>query len=94
MYGEKLWTLVPPKDAVFSNMPSKRFWDEGGASRSAAARRCVQQAGDLLLVPDNWGHTTYNTRTSVGLAQEVAARLHSPWRQAAERGEWRPPDPR
>ena len=35
--------------------------------------RCVQEAGDLLYVPSNWGHTTLNLRASVGFAQECNA---------------------
>ena len=34
---------------------------------------CEQRAGDLLFVPNNWGHAVLNLEPSVGLAVEVVA---------------------
>ncbi|EGB02224.1 expressed protein, partial [Aureococcus anophagefferens] len=36
------------------------------------ARTCVQRAGDVLFVPNNWGHAVLNLRTSVGVAAELS----------------------
>ena len=33
---------------------------------------CVQRPGDVLFVPDNWGHAVLNLAPSVGFASEVA----------------------
>ena len=31
---------------------------------------CMQRAGDVLYVPNGWGHAILNTRTSIGFAGE------------------------
>merc|ERR1712094_38551 len=54
VYGRKLWVLVQPKDAVFANTPAKHYLaneHEQWWAHNRDARRCVQQAGDLLMVP-------------------------------------------
>lgn len=33
---------------------------------------CVQEAGDLVFVPDMWGHGVYNEADSVGFAAEFS----------------------
>lgn len=38
--------------------------------RGDSVYRCEQRAGDVLVLPDLWGHLTYNLQTSVGFAQE------------------------
>ena len=35
------------------------------------AFECTQLAGELMFVPSNWMHTTYNLQASIGLAVEV-----------------------
>ena len=35
--------------------------------------RCVQRSGDMVVLPEDWGHLTYNIATSVGLAKEFTA---------------------
>ena len=37
-----------------------------------AGTASVQRAGDVLVLPDLWGHLTINVETSVGIAQEFA----------------------
>ena len=32
---------------------------------------CVQRAGDIIMVPENWGHGVVNVQQSVALATEV-----------------------
>ena len=41
-------------------------------ARNATIYRCEQRAGDMLVLPDLWGHLTYNVETSVGYAQEFS----------------------
>jgi hypothetical protein len=33
--------------------------------------RCTQRSGDVMLVPKMWGHATYNTQASIGVAFEL-----------------------
>ena len=38
--------------------------------------RCEQRAGDVVIVPDLWGHATLNRQPSIGWASETAADRH------------------
>ena len=66
-YGRKKWYLFPPKDAIYTNISSKE-WLKRHSTK--AALECVQQAGDVLFVPDFWGHGTINLMASVAVASE------------------------
>ena len=76
VYGRKAWWLAPPRDAAYSSTPAAR-WAEGGATRYASAGRtllrCEQRAGDVLYLPDFWGHAVLNLQPSVGVATEFAS---------------------
>ena len=75
-YGRKHWTLLPPRDAVYSATPVRRWHALGGRARLRAEGRavyeCVQQPGDVLYIPDHVGHAVLNLAPSVGFAVEVA----------------------
>lgn len=82
VYGRKRWTLLPPNDAVYGALPVREWHAAGGpeALRDQGHRvlECVQRPGDMLYVPDHWGHAVLNMEPSVGFATEVAtARGHS-----------------
>ena len=66
-YGRKKWYLFPPKDAVYTSLSSKEWLERHGTE---GALECVQQAGDVLFVPDFWGHGTINLMPSVAVASE------------------------
>ena len=77
VYGRKRWFLAPPAHAVFSMLPAHqwvthrlpRLRERANESR---LYQCDQAAGDLLVLPDLWGHLTYNLAVSIGIAQEFA----------------------
>ena len=82
VYGRKKWTLLPPADAIYGAMPVREWHAAGGPEALRAEGRqvleCVQQPGDVVYVPDHWGHAVLNVEPSVGFATEVAtARGHS-----------------
>jgi len=82
VFGRKRWTLLPPRDAVYSALPVFEWHRAGGVEalrrEGRTALECTQRAGDVLYVPDHWGHAVLNLQTSVGFATEVAtARGHS-----------------
>ena len=44
--------------------------EQQGESMSGTRLRCIQEAGDLVVIPALWGHMTYNLKASIGLAKE------------------------
>jgi len=76
VHGKKLWALWPPPQAVYSTRHPASFMPAPQAPRqslawASAQIECVQHAGDVLFVPDAWGHAVLNVEPSVGFAQEV-----------------------
>ena len=79
-FGKKLWLLTAPQDGAFSTrsaaqslvdeLSRRRRGGDGGGDRGGDCRLVEQRAGDLLVLPEGWGHLTYNLRTSVGMSQE------------------------
>ena len=43
----------------------------GLARRGFRPLECAQQSGDVLVVPELWGHAVLNVRTSIAIATEV-----------------------
>ena len=58
----------PPAQATYATAPAFFAFRE----EAPGARTCVQRAGDVLFVPNNWGHAVLNLRTSVGVAAELS----------------------
>jgi hypothetical protein len=73
LHGQKRWWLYPPADAFYSSLPANELLaelsDRDGNSGSRPLE-CEQRAGDVLFLPDKWGHATLNVQTSIGLAYE------------------------
>lgn len=93
-HGRKRWLLSPPNEAVYSQQHVRPAVERLAASADAFAPLvCEQRAGDVLLVPETWGHATVNAEAwSVGWATEVLfdrtfdlglSRAHGPewWRE-------------
>ena len=74
-FGRKLWFLRPPASALYSKQPIAAWLARHGWSRPGDAlpgvAQCVQEAGDVLLVPKGWAHATLNLRPSIGVAYEL-----------------------
>jgi len=66
--GEKHWLLYPPAKNFVSKEPAGRWFEAHGDDDRAL--RCVQRKGDLVFVPDSWGHAVLNTKETVALAFE------------------------
>ena len=66
-FGAKLWRLKPPWRADYSSVPAFAAFQRA----DPGARACVQRAGDVLFVPNNWGHAVLNLETAVGVAAEL-----------------------
>ena len=68
MYGKKRWFLYPPTEAFYSRQHVWLWWQQ--QSKPTGAMECIQYPGDLVYVPDLWGHAVLNLQESVGLAAE------------------------
>jgi len=75
VHGRKRWLLTPPGHSTFSMLPARKWLSTRLPqlrARNASVFECEQHAGDMLVLPDLWGHLTINMETSVGVAQEFA----------------------
>ena len=63
-----------PNDTVYSRRHPLEWYqaDDGYAEMKRSVRifECVQQPGDAIVVPLNWGHAVLNIETSIGIAME------------------------
>lgn len=73
-YGRKHWYLFPPA----TNLMGKKQvldWLEhdvtGLIEQGFQPMECVQLQGDVLIVPELWGHAVLNVQESVAVASEV-----------------------
>ncbi|CAE7040241.1 unnamed protein product [Symbiodinium natans] len=64
--GEKEWYVTPPYLAARSGIATYELFDRSGISMDHVFR-CSQYAGDLVLLPDGWGHATLNHGFGVGI---------------------------
>ncbi len=82
-YGRKRWVLFDPNEAFYSVKSSLTFFQNDVPDIRAKERKVftaadfemtplefVQEAGDIMLLPDYWGHGTLNLETTVGIAFE------------------------
>jgi hypothetical protein len=71
LYGAKKWFIYPPRDAIASNQHILDFIDEDlgfFASQGIKAMTCTQLAGDVMIVPESWGHGVVNLEVSAPLS--------------------------
>merc|ERR1712086_693780 len=71
-HGRKRWFLEPPGQGNYS-VKDVLAWlrdDYEDWSATNGGLECVQEAGDILFLPADWGHQTLNIETGIGLAHE------------------------
>ena len=73
VYGIKHWYLWPPGEAYFTFSHVQRWQREYLAGRLTSPRaiECIQRPGDVVYVPENWGHAVINLADSVAVAYEL-----------------------
>ena len=77
-FGAKRWFLQPPSSAVYSVEPPLIWFNRqimenlstNDPSDTSGIFECIQQEGDVLFVPESWGHATLNIEASIGVAFE------------------------
>ena len=74
-HGQRRWFLFPPEIAIYTNIPFKQWWQEEYPKLSEERKplECMQRGGDVLFVPNHYGHGTYSVQESVGVAVEFAS---------------------
>ena len=75
MYGKKLWFLWKPADSFISNIPTYNYV-QGVKAFNEKSMQCIQNQGDVVLVPENWGHSTFSLSENVGIASEFGIDLN------------------
>lgn len=72
VYGRKRWFLFPPSKAFYSvTHPHKWYRDHYNTlPEHERPIELIQEAGDVLYVPQMWGHSVLNLGTAVGVATE------------------------
>jgi hypothetical protein len=83
VYGAKKWLIYPPHNMIMSNRQILDYYenqmsqlvDLGG--RAVVPLTCVQTAGDVMILPESYGHGVLNLQESIAVATEFK---HSLWR--------------
>lgn len=75
VYGKKLWYIWRPKQSFISNVPTLDYVRNEPLKKDHSMR-CVQNKNDLVLIPKNWGHSTFSLSENVGIAAEFDILLH------------------
>ena len=71
VYGQKRWFVYPPDDAFYSKQHVWKWWRESyRLIAKPKAWECVQNPGDMIFIPDMWGHAIVNLQESIGVASE------------------------
>eukprot|EP00326_Haptolina_ericina_P032965 CAMPEP_0181235034 /NCGR_PEP_ID=MMETSP1096-20121128/37336_1 /TAXON_ID=156174 ORGANISM="Chrysochromulina ericina, Strain CCMP281" /NCGR_SAMPLE_ID=MMETSP1096 /ASSEMBLY_ACC=CAM_ASM_000453 /LENGTH=101 /DNA_ID=CAMNT_0023329939 /DNA_START=18 /DNA_END=320 /DNA_ORIENTATION=- len=53
-YGRKRWFLTPPELSQYSTQHPAAWFEQEYAQADAKPLECIQEAGDLLVVPSMW----------------------------------------
>lgn len=80
-YGKKHWYLFPPSRNLMGNKQVLQWLEEDLPrlrSEGFVPLECVQEAGDVLIVPELWGHAVLNTQDSIAVACEVDGGVYRP----------------
>lgn len=78
MYGAKYWMIYPPHNQIMSNMQTLEYLETDMLrfkERNVKPVTCVQTAGDVLIIPESWGHAVLNIQESVTMATESKTAL-------------------
>ena len=72
VYGSKRWFLWSPGASFTSNLPTLTWLRESPNNRRErrSSFSCTQNAGDMIIVPTGYGHSTIALTENVGMSSE------------------------
>ena len=75
-WGTKLWAIYPPFASEYDIKPALDFFSDevleiSTMTNGPRALTCTQYAGDVVLAPYWWGHSTLNAEPTIGVAMEM-----------------------
>eukprot|EP00163_Fabomonas_tropica_P024301 TRINITY_DN419_c0_g1_i11.p1 TRINITY_DN419_c0_g1~~TRINITY_DN419_c0_g1_i11.p1 ORF type:complete len:825 (-),score=156.94 TRINITY_DN419_c0_g1_i11:157-2631(-) len=75
IYGKKRWFVFPQQYTHFTNTPIVDWLQNGyqEAKEKKQVLECIQYPGDIIYVPNHFGHGVLNLRESVGYASEFSS---------------------
>ncbi len=78
VYGAKKWVIYPPHDQVMSNRQILEYLETDAIEfmnrpmgKAFAPTTCIQTAGDVIIIPESWGHGVLNIQESIAIATET-----------------------
>jgi len=71
-FGKKRWLMLPPNEGIYSTEPAYSFVKDKLHMLPDTSKilQCVQNAGDVVYIPNMWSHLTLNLQESIGIAVE------------------------
>jgi hypothetical protein len=78
-YGRKHWHLLPPGRNLMGKKQVLEWLEEDWGRLAVEGFEpigCVQQQGDVIIVPESWGHAVLNILDSVAVASEVMGPIY------------------
>lgn len=74
--GRKKWFIAPPIQALYSRKHIAQWLKEDYEAIAKEKRplECVQEEGDIVYIPFDWGHATINLELTFGFALELLNR--------------------
>eukprot|EP00571_Detonula_confervacea_P014480 CAMPEP_0172307258 /NCGR_PEP_ID=MMETSP1058-20130122/8148_1 /TAXON_ID=83371 /ORGANISM="Detonula confervacea, Strain CCMP 353" /LENGTH=931 /DNA_ID=CAMNT_0013019371 /DNA_START=12 /DNA_END=2807 /DNA_ORIENTATION=+ len=70
--GKKEWRITPPQYRGFTGMTAQQA--KANIENKPYTLKCTQLPGDLIYIPDHWGHMTINHGFGIGVAAIVPAK--------------------
>jgi hypothetical protein len=81
VYGAKKWMIYPPHNMIMSNKQILDYYETDRLDfekRGIKPVTCVQTAGDVMIIPESWGHGVLNIQESIAVATEFKQSLWRP----------------
>jgi len=78
VYGAKKWLVYPPHYKIMSSNQILDFFEtdmDYFKKKGIQPLTCIQTAGDVMIIPESWGHGVLNLQESIAVATEAKVNL-------------------